>query len=126
MVLLGEYLHRNYGGRHYAKGQNLAHTLRHAYNRALEEVDLLVMPTLPLLPTLIPPPDVSREEYCARALEMIPNTAPFDVTGHPAVTVPCQPSGTLPVGMMIIGRHFADGQVLQVAGAFEEQVGGFS
>ncbi|MEW6472398.1 MAG: amidase [Actinomycetota bacterium] len=126
VVLFGEYLHRNYGGRHYAKGQNLVHTLRQAYDDALAEVDVLVMPTLPLRPTLIPPPDVSREEYCARALEMIPNTAPFDASGHPAITVPCQPQGTLPIGMMIIGRHFADSQVLRVAGAFEEQVGGFA
>jgi amidase len=126
VVLLGEYLHRNYGGRHYAKGQNLVHTLRKAYDDALADVDVLVMPTLPLRPTPIPAPDVSREEYCARALEMIPNTAPFDASGHPAVTVPCQPAGSLPIGMMIVGRHFADAQVLQVAGAFEEQVGGFS
>jgi amidase len=126
VALLGEYMHRNYGGRHYAKGQNLAHMLRQAYDGALEQVDVLVMPTLPLRPTLIPPPDIPREEYVGRALEMIPNTAPFDVTGHPAITVPCQPQGTLPVGMMVIGRHFADGQVLRVAGAFEEQVGGFS
>ena len=126
VVLFGEYLHRNYGGRHYAKGQNLAHVLREAYDGALEEVDLLVMPTLPLRPTLIPPLDCSREEYCARALEMIPNTAPFDVTGHPAVSIPCQPAGSLPVGMMVIGRQFADGEVLRAAAAFEEQVGGFS
>ena len=126
VVLFGEYLHRNYGGRHYAKGQNLAHVLRAAYDGALEEVDLLVMPTLPLRPTLIPPLDCSREEYCARALEMIPNTAPFDVTGHPAVSIPCQPAGSLPVGMMVIGRHFGDSQVLRAASAFEEQVGGFS
>ncbi|HLF40614.1 MAG TPA: amidase family protein, partial [Acidimicrobiia bacterium] len=126
VMLLGEYLRRNYGGRHYAKGQNLGRSLRAAYDKALDEVDVLVMPTLPMLPTLIPPPDASREEYVARALEMIPNTAPFDVTGHPAATVPCQPSGSLPVGMMIIGRHFADAQVLRVAGAFEELVGGFA
>ena len=126
VVLLGEYLHRNYGGRHYAKGQNLTHTLRAAYDRALEEVDVLVMPTLPLLPTPIPAPDASREEYVARALEMIVNTAPFDSTGHPAISVPCQPSGSLPVGMMIIGRHFGDAQVLRAAAAFEELVGGFA
>jgi amidase len=126
VMLFGEYLHRNYGGRHYAKGQNLVHTLRRAYDDALAEVDVLVMPTLPLRPTPIPPPTVSREEYWTRALEMIPNTAPFDASGHPAVTVPCHPEGTLPIGMMIIGRHFNDSQVLRVAGAFEEQVGGFS
>jgi amidase len=126
VMLLGEYLHRQYFGRHYAKGQNLAHTLRAAYDAALDEVDVLVMPTLPLRPTLIPAPDASREEYVARALEMIVNTCPFDVTGHPAATVPCQPAGSLPIGMMVIGRHFADGQVLRVARAFEELVGGFA
>jgi hypothetical protein len=41
------------------------------------------MPTLPLKATLLPAPDASREEYVARALEMLSNTCPFDVTGHP-------------------------------------------
>lgn len=125
VMLLGEYLHRNYGGRHYAKGQNLAYTLRSAYDRALQDVDVLVMPTLPLLPTLIPRPDAPREEYVTRALEMIPNTAAFSLSGHPATTVPCEPPGSLPIGMMLVGRYFADAQVLQVAAAFEEIGGGF-
>jgi class 3 adenylate cyclase len=54
---------------------------------ALRDCDLLVMPTLPLKATRIPPADVNREEYVARAFEMLPNTCPFDVTGHPAMTV---------------------------------------
>jgi amidase len=57
---------------------------------------------------------------------MIPNTAPFSATGHPGATVPCQPNGSLPIGMMIVGRLFADGQVLRVAGAFEDLAGGFA
>jgi amidase len=126
VMLLGEYLHRQYDGRHYAKAQNLAHTLRAAYDQALEQVDVLAMPTLPLLPTLIPPPTASREDYVARALEMIPNTAPFSLSGHPGTSVPCQPNGSLPIGMMIVGRQFADATVLRTAAAFEELVGGFS
>jgi amidase len=120
-MLLGEYVRRTYGGRHYAKGQNLGRSLRAAYDAALDEVDVLVMPTLPLLPTPIPAPDASREEFIGRAFEMVVNTAPFDVSGHPAVSVPCQPAGSLPVGMMIIGRHFADSTVLRVAAAAEQQ-----
>jgi amidase len=120
VMLLGEYVRRHYYGRHYAKGQNLAFSLRSAYDDALRDHDVLVMPTLPMRPTLIPPPNAPREEYVARALEMIPNTAPFDVTGHPAITVPCQPPDSLPIGMMIIGRHFADADVLRVAAAAEE------
>jgi amidase len=56
----------------------------------------------------------------ARALEMIPNTCPFDVTGHPALTVPCGMSDGLPVGMMLIGRQWEDGLVLRAAHAFEQ------
>jgi Asp-tRNA(Asn)/Glu-tRNA(Gln) amidotransferase A subunit family amidase len=33
--------------------------------------------------------------------------------------------GSLLTGMILIGRHFADAQVLRVAGAFEELAGGF-
>jgi amidase len=55
---------------------------------------------------------------------MVLNTAPFDVTGHPAISVPCQPHGSLPIGMMLVGRHFADAAVLRVAAAVEELHGG--
>src|SRR5438046_7416838 len=88
VILLGQYMQDNYHGRYYAKAQNLARVLRAADDEALGSVDLLLMPTLPLKATLLPAPSASREEYVARALEMIANTAPFDVTGHPAVTVP--------------------------------------
>jgi amidase len=55
-----------------------------------------------------------------RALEMIPNTCPFDVTGHPAMNVPCGLSGRLPVGMMLVGRHWEDATVLRAAHTFEQ------
>jgi len=120
VILLGQYMQDNYQGRYYAKAQNLARTLRTAYDEALRGVDLLLMPTLPLKATVLPAPDVSREEYVARALEMISNTCPFDVTGHPAVTVPAGMSAGLPVGVMLIGRHWEDGTVLRVADAFQK------
>jgi amidase len=109
----------NYHGRYYAKAQNLARVLRAAYDQALGDVDLLLMPTLPLKATKLPAANASREEYVARALEMIANTCPFDVTGHPAVTVPTEMSAGLPVGMMLIGRHWEDGTVLRAADAFQ-------
>src|SRR6266446_6912182 len=119
VILLGQYMQDNYQGRYYAKAQNLARVLRAAYDEALKDVDLLLMPTLPLKATLLPAPDASREEYVARALEMISNTCPFDVTGHPAATVPAGMSAGLPVGMMLIGRHWEDGTVLRAADAFQ-------
>lgn len=120
VVLLGQYMQDNYHGRYYAKAQNLARVLREAYDEALKNVDLLVMPTLPLKATLLPAANASREDYVARALEMIANTCPFDVTGHPAITVPAGMSAGLPVGMMLIGRHWEDGTVLRAADAFQK------
>jgi amidase len=122
VALLGQYMQDNYHGRYYAKAQNLARSLTGAYDRALAEVDLLVMPTLPLKATRIPPADASREEYTARALEMISNTAPFDVTGHPAMNVPCAVSAGLPLGIMLVGRRGAEAVILRAAHAFEQHV----
>ena len=120
VILLGQYMQDNYQGRYYAKAQNLARVLRAAYDQAFQRVDLLVMPTTPMKATVIPAPNASREEYVARALEMIQNTCPFDVTGHPAINVPCGMSDGLPVGMMLVGRHWEDGTVLRAAHAFEQ------
>ena len=122
VVLLGQYMQDRYHGRYYAKAQNLARTLTAAYDSALGDSDLLVMPTLPMKATVIPPADASRKEYTDRALEMIPNTCPFDVTGHPAMTVPCGMSGGLPIGMMLVGRIGEDATVLRAADAYQRQI----
>ena len=78
------------------------------------------MTTLPLKATKLPAADASREEYITRAFEMLPNTAPFDVTGHPALSINAGMSEGLPVGMMLIGRHWNEPTLLRVAHAFEQ------
>jgi len=83
------------------------------------------MPTLPMKATKIPPYDAPREEKVARALEMIANTCPFDVTGHPAMTIPCGFADGLPVGMMLVGRKWNEASVLRAAHAFE-QISGYT
>ncbi len=59
------------------------------------------------------------------ALGMIANTAPFDVTGHPSLSVPAGLVNGLPVGMMITGKTFDDATVLRVGRAFEKLRGAF-
>src|ERR1700691_3555202 len=124
-MLCGRYAIDRYDGRHYAMARNLALELTGAYDAALADADVLVMPTLPIVASTIPPADASRDELLARSLEMVANTAPFDVSGHPATSVPAGLSDGLPVGMMIVGRHFGDGTCLRVARAYESAVGGF-
>jgi amidase len=119
VLLLGEYLHRHYHNRYHSKAQNLRVLLRDAYDRALQSVDILAMPTIPFTATLIPDADCSREIYIDRALNMQANTCPFDVSGHPAFTIPCGIKDGLPVGLMLVGRHFEESRLIQAAAAFE-------
>ncbi len=125
VLLAGKYGLNTTHGRHYAMARNLAPKLAAAYDAAMADVDVLVMPTLPMRATAIPPHDAGITEVVARALEMLGNTCPFDVTGHPACSVPAGLGDGLPVGMMIVGRQFEDASVLRAAHAFEQAVGGF-
>ena len=54
-VLAGEHMHAAYRGRYYAKAQNLSTQLRAAYDKALAQYDLLLMPTSPLAGVKLPP-----------------------------------------------------------------------
>ena len=124
-MFAGRYAIDRYHGRYYAMARELARQLAAAYDATLADLDVLVMPTLPIVATKIPPAGVAREESIARSTEMIVNTAPFDVTGHPATSVPAGRAGGLPAGLMIVGRHFDDATCLRAAQAFETAVGGF-
>jgi amidase len=132
VILCGRYAIDGGDGRYYAMARNLAIELAAAYDTALAGLDALIMPTLPIVASVMPGPSASREESVTRSLEMIANTAPIDVTGHPATSVPAGlapvpggPPDGLPAGMMIIGRHFADDMCLRVARAYEAAIGGF-
>ena len=126
VLLAGKYGLNTTHGRHYAMARNLAPKLAAAYDAALADVDLLVMPTVPMRATVRPGRDARPPETLARALEMLANTSPFDVTGHPACSVPAPLADGLPVGMMLVGRQFEDATVLRAAHAYEQAVGGFA
>jgi amidase len=119
MALFGRDVIDRYGGAYYAKAMNLRRRLRAGYDAALARYDLLLMPTLPLKATRLPPPDAGPAEITDRSWEMIGNTCPFDVTGHPAMTLPCGVSDGLPIGLMLIGRRFDEAAIYRAAAAFE-------
>ena len=119
VLLLGEYMHRNYHGRYYAKAQNLRHLLSAAYDSALQQCDVLALPTIPFVTPPLVAADCSLEDNLGAALNMLGNTCPFDVSGHPAISVPCGLAEDLPIGLMMVGRQFDDFTVLQAAHALE-------
>ena len=119
-MFAGEYFMRNYRGHFYAKAQNLSRVLAKSYDDALGRFDLLLMPTLPMKATPIPPANAPLALWCQRGFEMLANTCPFDVTGHPAMSVPCGLSNGLPVGMQLVGKHYAESAIYRAAHAFEQ------
>ncbi len=119
-MLAGEYMIRAYRGHFYAKAQNLARLLRKSYDDAFAHHDLLLLPTLPMKATPIPPASAPLALWCQRAFEMLTNTCPFDVSGHPAMSVPCGLSNGLPVGMMLVARRYGESTIYRAAHAFEQ------
>ena len=119
-MLIGHYSIKHFRGRYYAKAQNLSRKLSAAYDEVLADYDLLLMPTTPMAASKLPAPGAAREEVIERAFEMIANTAPFDATGHPALSLPCaMTKDKRPVGLMLIARHYDEAAIYRAAQSFE-------
>ena len=61
------------------------------------------------------------EDTMAHAMGLTTNTCPFNLTGHPSLSINAGFSEGLPVGMMITGKRFNEPIVLNVAYAFQQQ-----
>jgi amidase len=120
LTVFGAYIKKYHGSHYYGKAVNVTRRLTEAYDAVLKQYDLLLMPTLPMKPQPLPPADAPREVYFQRALEMIGNTCPFDITHHPAMTMPCGMIDGLPAGLMLIGKHWDESTIYRAAHAFEQ------
>jgi amidase len=117
-ILMGQWLSDRYHHHYYAKAQNLGRRLRAEYDAVLARCDVLVLPTTAMKAMPIPTGG-GLVEILGAALGNLHNTTPFDVTGHPALSVPCGMSEGRPIGMMIVGRHFDDATVLRAGHLYQ-------
>ncbi len=120
-MFVGEWALRNHRGKFYAKAQNLSRQLRLAYDHSLNNCDLLLMPTVAMTAQPIPKSNAPISEVIARAFEMVGNTAPFNASGHPAMSIPCGLVHGLPVGMMLVAKHWGESTIYRAAAAFERR-----
>jgi amidase len=119
-VLIAHYMRERYHGVFYGRAQNLSRVLTAAYDKVFEAFDLTLMPTTPQTAHKVPPmPEEDRKAHVVQALNMVCNTAAFDLTGHPSVTVPCRDVKGLPVGLMLTAAHFNDATALRAAQAYQ-------
>ena len=127
-IINGLSLMKNYPGL-YAKTMNIAQQIRDAYEKLFQEYDLIVMPTTPF----VAPANIIWKEGDSPMAALKPsmgittNTAIFDVTGHPALSLPVgfAPSGEdssirLPVGMQLVGGLWQEQTILNAALAWED------
>jgi Asp-tRNA(Asn)/Glu-tRNA(Gln) amidotransferase A subunit family amidase len=89
-----------------------------------ERYDLLLTPTLAVVPFPHLGGPAGPGEIDGEPIERFAGwhlTCPFNLTGQPAVTVPCGFSRDgLPIGLQIVGRRHADADVLRAAAAYED------
>lgn len=126
-VVAAEYLRARYDGGLYTRAQNLRSELAASYDAALTGLDCLIMPTTPDVAPRFTTPSNDFETVDLkvfgggglRLTDIVANTAAFDYTGHPAISVPCGTVNGLPVGLQVVGRRGEDATVLRVARAVE-------
>ena len=84
------------------------------------EFDLLLTPTLATLPFPVDqlgPTEINGKEVNPLLGWIL--TYPFNLTGHPAASVPCGWVEGLPVGMQVVGRRFSERLILRACLSFE-------
>jgi amidase len=121
-LIAAELSRRTYHGRVYAKAQNVRPTYIKAYDDALADVDVLVMPTC----LMTAPKNHTPGSYLEAVEDNLTmrsssrNTLPFNYTGHPALALPVgKASDGLPVSMQLVGRFFDDPLLMRVAYAYQ-------
>ncbi|UPX19703.1 Amidase [Ascochyta rabiei] len=126
-IINGLSLMQNYPGL-YVKTLNITQQIKDAYEKLFEEYDIIVMPTTPFVaPANV---DWKRGDSPMKALKpsmgITTNTAIFDITGHPAMSLPVgfapakeDVSVMLPVGLQLVGGLNQEQKILDAGFAWE-------
>ncbi|KAH8887934.1 amidase signature enzyme [Thozetella sp. PMI_491] len=109
------------------KATNLIRKLKDAYYAALDEYDVLILPTMPFLAPKLPAEDASVRDQMVNSAGVSLNTSAFNITGLPALTIPVgflphtlDASAKLPVGMQIVGKFYSEPTLYRVAYSWEQ------
>ena len=116
-ILLGTYvLSSGYYDAYYKKAQNLRGTIVNAFKNAFAVCDVILAPTVPMTAfenghAVSDPVETYLTDIC---------TVPVNITGLPAVSVPCGYNAKgMPIGMQIIGNNFEEAKILNAAWQYE-------
>lgn len=117
-IMLGTFaLSAGYAGKYYAKAQIARRNIREDFERAFCDADVIAGPTMPTTAFRLGERSDPISMYLSDIL-----TAPANLAGIPAISVPCSTVDGLPVGLQIMGRQFEDERVVDAAFAYEQEV----
>jgi len=115
-VMTGTYvLSAGYYDAYYLKAQKVRQLISDDFRQAFAEVDLIAGPTAPT-------PAFALGEKTGDPITMYLNdiyTIGANLAGLPGISVPCGFAGGLPVGLQLVGPHFAEDTVLQCAHQYQ-------
>ena len=117
-IILGTYaLSSGYYNAYYKKAQQVRTLIKEDFEKALENVDVIVTPTTPT-------PAFRIGEKTDDPLQMYLTdifTLSVNLAGVPGISIPCGfTARNLPVGLQIIGKHFDEESILKIAYAYEQ------
>ena len=116
-IMTGTYvLSAGYYDAYYLKAQQVRHLIADDFKRAFEKVDVIAGPTAPT-------PAFRLGDKVDDPITMYLNdiyTIGANLGGFPALSVPCGFVNDLPVGLHLVGHHFAESTLLRCAHAYEQ------
>jgi len=112
--LYAEHLSEATGDRYYGLAHAARQRLAAGVDDALADVDVLASTTVPMLPP-------KWGEGVEDVFGALANTAPFNVSGHPAVSVPSGTVEGLPVGLQFVGERYDEATILAAAAEWSER-----
>ena len=118
-IILGGFVpSAGHAGKYFLKALKVKSKLTRQINEAFEKFDLLISPTVPILPFKI-----GEKINDPVALFLIDiNTVTANLTGKPAISIPYSISNGLPIGIQLIANSMNDKLLLQAAYALEKTV----
>ncbi|ATU09081.1 Asp-tRNA(Asn)/Glu-tRNA(Gln) amidotransferase subunit GatA [Methanohalophilus portucalensis] len=116
-ILLGTYaLSAGYHDKYYLKALKVRTLVKQDFERAFEDVDVLMAPTMPTPAFKI---GEKMDDPLSLYLSDV-NTVPINLAGVPSISVPCGFSEGLPVGLQVIGNYFDEATIIKAAHSFEK------
>ncbi len=118
MIIGGFVPSAGHAGKYFLKALKVKNKLTKEINEAFKKYDLLIAPTVPILPFKL---GEKIDDPVALFLVDI-NTVTANLTGKPAISVPFAVSNGLPIGIQLLANSMNDKMLLQAAHALEQTV----